>query len=196
MRRSAERCAYFSLGYVYRWCIDLILTLNCWVYTRPIHFRLPRTMNAVWYKLLKIQQEEVLPDQLNHLFQTAIRNFCKLGHFENMCSGTYSRVSGCAYSFDLILPGYPAWYSSWLSGMLAILGFVHVRQLSLPHLNCYMVRFMCGKVLPNQRLHTQPHTWRHPYLTDPERFFSSSCSHSCCHTTSYHLVLVYSYSVY
>ena len=30
--------------------------------------------------------------------------------------------------------------------MLAILGFVSVRQLSLPHLNRYMVRFMCGKV--------------------------------------------------
>ena len=50
----------------------------------------------------------MLPDQLSHLFQAAIRNFCKLGHFENTCSGTYSRVSGCACLFNLILPGYAA----------------------------------------------------------------------------------------
>ena len=66
-------------------------------------------MSAVWYKVLKIQQQEVFLDQLSHLFQTAVRNFCNLGHFENTCSGTYSRVSGCACSFDLI---------TWISSMM------------------------------------------------------------------------------
>ena len=45
-----------------------------------------------------------MPDQVNQLVQTDIRNIRKLGHFENTCSGTSSRVPGCACAFYLILP--------------------------------------------------------------------------------------------
>ena len=114
VRRGVRFFLFFFLAWAM--CTDgvLISAADCTLHP----FRLPRIMSAVWYKLFKIQQQEVLLEQLSHLFQTAIRNLCKLGHFENTCSWTYSRVSGCACSFDLILPGYPAWYSwypAWYS---------------------------------------------------------------------------------